>query len=180
MSSSLLPSSQQFFNTLELIAPLAGYLDTGEISKLLKSNHLYHCCQPFLFTHLESFPEDNSSGRSINMLGRRDSIPSLAKHVSSVRSVHVKGFDRAYLFNCFLLYRQSLQGTDASSAPSTRPVPVWLSPQNDIPYPVTPLAPMTNLTELFIDVEQSRVIAATLFSKSRSRTVRLSFLKCSG
>lgn len=125
------------------------------MSRLLQTSRLlHHSCQTFLFTHLEPVLEYSSAKSINNVFRRQDFMPLLAQHVSSVRSLHVKGLDRAYLFKCFLDYQQSLQipGTDASSTDTGVSIPTWLSSPNNMDFPVIPLAPMSQLKELSIDV----------------------------
>lgn len=121
---------------------------------LLTSRLLSHACQPFLFTHLESVLEYSSAKSIKNGFRRQDFMPLLAQHVPSVRSLHVKGIDRVYLLSCFLDYQQSLQrtGIDASSTDTAVSIPTWLTPPNNADFSIIPLAPMSQLKELSIDV----------------------------
>ncbi|KAK5814575.1 hypothetical protein F5H01DRAFT_26410 [Linnemannia elongata] len=155
-SSPSLSSTQRFFNTPELIALLARYLNRRDVSRLLLTSRLSHySCQPFLFTHLDSAVLEYGSAKSVKSVFRRqDFMILLAQHVHSVRSLHVKGLDRVYLFNCFLDYQQTLRrtGTDASSTDTGVSIPTWLPPPNNMDFSVIPLAPMSQLKELSIDV----------------------------
>ena len=150
--SSPSSSKEQLFNILELVDFLVGYLNMTDMFPLLQtSRQLYQRCKPFVFSHLQSVDYEHfGPSRAIDIFGCWNRMHYPASQEPSVRSVYITEFNRAYLFNGFMAYQQSLQETDTMSTATAVPINSWLSPPNDISYPVISLAPMFNLTKLTI------------------------------
>ncbi|KAF9135294.1 hypothetical protein BGW39_003719 [Mortierella sp. 14UC] len=149
MTSSL----YQLPGITELVSLLSTSLELADIAVLMQTSHAFHdAFLPCFFHTIEEPTRLNPS-----LFSSRTAIRVLARNIHHVRQWKAKVYDTAYVYNALLAFQErsryfiSSSPSIASSRPGSRPS--WLPSPDTLYSKVAPLAPMTHLVKLNIQLD---------------------------
>ncbi|KAG0296826.1 hypothetical protein BGZ96_008430 [Linnemannia gamsii] len=139
---------ERFFDMTELIDHLTLFLDTKDVSRLIRtSKTMYARCVPSLFKTL--------SVASLNrLLSSLSALQVLARNSQHVRRLAFTSSQLSYYYNCVLAFQDIC--SHVSDTPSTRPP--WFPPLDVHTNQLVALPPMTRLSHFCVDVDDPFMI----------------------
>lgn len=144
---------ERFLDITELIDLLATSLTLSDIARLMRSSHALHdAFQPCFYHELKK--PDRGKRR---LFTYKAAVQALSRNIHHVRQWNTGVYDTAYVYNGLLAFQEELDFFTASDTvaafghPGSRPP--WLPPPDDLYSDVTPLAPMSNLVKVNIQLD---------------------------
>ncbi|KAG0289907.1 hypothetical protein BGZ96_006624 [Linnemannia gamsii] len=140
---------KRFFDITELIDHLTLFLDTKDVSRLLRTNKtIYARCAPSLFRTL-------SDTSLKELLSSMSALQVLARNSQHVRRLTFTSSQLAYYYNCVLAFQDIC--SHISDTPSTRPL--WFPPLDVHTYQLVALPPMTRLSHIDVNIDETFMVA---------------------
>ncbi|KAK3831921.1 MAG: hypothetical protein J3R72DRAFT_454457 [Linnemannia gamsii] len=154
-SSTMQPATTRFFSIAELMTHLLQYLDYPGISRLMITNrHLNEICTPTLYYNVNA----QFKPAKHNIFGSAEATKAFARNTHHVRQLNLGLCEVAYYANCIFAFQDlpvEQQSTIVTGEHSSFSRPLWLTPPDPHTCTVLPIPPMTMLTKLNIDFENS-------------------------